>query len=34
MKYLCYDIRGIQYHPESVLTKAGKTIIKNWLEHK
>lgn len=29
-----YDIRGIQYHPESVLTKAGKTIIKNWLEHK
>ena len=29
-----YDIRGIQYHPESVLTKEGKTIIKNWLEHK
>ena len=29
-----YDIRGIQYHPESVLTKAGKTIIRNWLIHK
>lgn len=29
-----YDIRGIQYHPESVLTKAGKTIIRNWLEYK
>ena len=28
-----YDIRGIQYHPESVLTPSGKTIIKNWLEH-
>lgn len=27
------DIRGIQYHPESVLTPAGVTIIKNWLEH-
>ncbi|MCH5181646.1 MAG: aminodeoxychorismate/anthranilate synthase component II [Prevotellaceae bacterium] len=27
-----YDIRGIQYHPESVLTKDGKTIIRNWLE--
>lgn len=27
------DIRGIQYHPESVLTPAGETIIKNWLEH-
>ncbi len=26
-----YDIRGIQYHPESVLTKDGKTILKNWL---
>ena len=28
-----YDIRGIQYHPESVLTKEGKTIINNWLKH-
>ncbi len=27
-----YDIRGIQYHPESVLTPAGGTIINNWLE--
>lgn len=26
-----YDIRGIQYHPESVLTPDGKTIINNWL---
>ena len=28
-----YDIRGIQYHPESVLTPEGKTIINNWLKH-
>lgn len=28
-----YDIRGIQYHPESVLTKDGKTILKNWLNN-
>ncbi|MCQ2196966.1 MAG: aminodeoxychorismate/anthranilate synthase component II [Bacteroidaceae bacterium] len=28
-----YDIRGIQYHPESVLTPAGKTILGNWLKH-
>lgn len=27
-----YDIRGIQYHPESVLTPDGKTIIGNWLK--
>ena len=28
-----YDIRGIQYHPESVLTPDGKTILGNWLRH-
>lgn len=27
------DIRGIQYHPESVLTPDGKRIISNWLAH-
>lgn len=26
-----YDIRGIQFHPESVLTPEGRTIITNWL---
>lgn len=26
-----YDVRGIQFHPESVLTPKGKTIIENWL---
>ena len=28
-----HDIRGIQYHPESVLTTEGKTILRNWLNH-
>jgi anthranilate synthase component 2 len=27
------DIRGIQFHPESVLTPDGKRIIANWLQH-
>lgn len=27
------DIRGIQYHPESILTTEGKHIIGNWLFH-
>jgi anthranilate synthase component 2 len=27
-----FDVRGVQFHPESVLTPHGKTMIKNWLE--
>ncbi len=26
-----YDIHGIQFHPESVLTKDGRKILQNWL---
>jgi anthranilate synthase component 2 len=29
-----FDIRGIQFHPESVLTPNGKEIINNWLNNK
>jgi len=28
-----YDVRGIQFHPESVLTPDGKRMIQNWLLH-
>ena len=27
-----YPIEGIQFHPESILTPDGETIINNWLE--
>jgi anthranilate synthase component 2 len=26
-----YNVRGIQFHPESILTPNGKMIIENWL---
>ncbi|MBO7417593.1 MAG: aminodeoxychorismate/anthranilate synthase component II [Bacteroidaceae bacterium] len=28
-----FDVQGIQFHPESVLTPDGRTIISNWLNH-
>ena len=27
-----YKVRGLQFHPESILTENGKQLIKNWLE--
>ena len=32
LRHRDYDIHGIQFHPESVLTPDGKTIIKNWIK--
>lgn len=26
-----YDIKGVQFHPESILTPDGKTILQNWI---
>ena len=31
VKHRDYDLYGLQFHPESVLTKNGKTIIENFL---
>lgn len=31
MAHRQYDVRGVQFHPESVMTEFGKEIIENWL---
>lgn len=32
LRHCSYNIHGIQFHPESVLTPQGSKILENWLE--
>jgi anthranilate synthase component II len=32
LSHKTYDVRGVQFHPESVLTEHGKQMLKNWLD--
>ena len=32
LQHTTYDVQGVQFHPESVLTPQGEAILKNWLK--
>lgn len=33
LRHRTYDVHGIQFHPESILTPEGARILQNWLNH-
>ena len=32
LRHTRYDVRGVQFHPESILTPTGYEMLKNWVQ--
>jgi len=32
LRHKQFDVRGVQFHPESILTEHGKVMVENWLK--
>lgn len=33
LKHIVYDVKAVQFHPESIMTPYGKQILKNWISN-
>ena len=33
IRHMDYDVHGVQFHPESILTSYGKEIVENWVNN-
>jgi anthranilate synthase component 2 len=33
LRHRVFDVRGVQFHPESILTETGRQMLENWVVH-
>jgi len=33
LSHMKYDVKGLQFHPESIMTPEGPKMVANWLKH-
>lgn len=34
LRHKTYDVHGVQFHPESILTSQGKRVVENFINHR